>query len=308
MKNSTRLTNNIIPVLWLIPALLKLLTLITYGEEAIKVMPLDSLNVTKLLVSREHLTTIAFPSPISDLQGLYLAAEPEPPALFQIAFRPGSQIFSVRALSTNCTTQLVVGWRKRVFVLQLVESNDGWTSVLFNEPPKPQAKAQPPPKPSEPSLPERLRDMLAACRLLKNLTNGIPPILQHSRQVKDGHDIVYPTHRVSLNEVVDFPTEDTLAFGITLENRTDSPLEYIPESVAPKFMGRLLMPSLSDATGLLPPGKEVKVWVLVTGGINGVPRNLSLTQFYPIGLELRQPPLPTVSVPKTFSKRTLSTR
>ena len=150
--------------------------------------------------------------------------------------------------------------------------------------------------------------MLAACRLLKNLTNGIPPILQHSRQVKDGHDIVYPTHRVSLNEVVDFPTEDTLAFGITLENRTDSPLEYIPESVAPKFMGRLLMPSLSDATGLLPPGKEVKVWVLVTGGINGVPRNLSLTQFYPIGLELRQPPLPTVSVPKTFSKRTLSTR
>ena len=97
---------------------------------AIQRLALNPMAVTRIPVALDRLTTIRFPSPVSDLQAALIAVEPHPDALFLVAFQPGNAFFSVRALAPSTNTTLNVVWKNQTYVLELVESKPPWLSVI----------------------------------------------------------------------------------------------------------------------------------------------------------------------------------
>ena len=98
---------------------------------------LDPLQVPRIPVAQDRFTTVRLPSPISDLTGVFISPNAEPPARFQISFRPGSEFFSLRALTTNVSATLAVGWNGNIYHLECVESAVSWPGVFFVEKPAP---------------------------------------------------------------------------------------------------------------------------------------------------------------------------
>ena len=95
------------------------------------------MTVTRIYIALDRLTTIRFPSPLSDLQSALVAAEPHPDALFLVVFQPGNAFFSLRALAPNASTTLNVVWNNQTCVLELVESPTPCLSAIFEPPPEP---------------------------------------------------------------------------------------------------------------------------------------------------------------------------
>src|SRR6185503_10001064 len=116
---------------WLASLLCLVSTVGAQPTNAVRHFILDPANVTRLPIARDQLTTVSFPSPVSDLEGAFLSPEPEPPALFQISFRPGSHFFSLRALAANAQATLHVGWRGQTYILELIESSTPTLAAIF---------------------------------------------------------------------------------------------------------------------------------------------------------------------------------
>lgn len=126
--------------------LLSLLAALSFAKAAaaqatnpIQRLPLNPMIVTRIPIALDRLTTIRFPSPLSDLQSALVAAEPHPDALFLVVFQPGSAFFSLRALATNASTTLNVVWNNQTCVLELVESKTPCLSAIFELPSEPPA-------------------------------------------------------------------------------------------------------------------------------------------------------------------------
>lgn len=101
---------------------------------AIEAQALDPLKVVVVRVGMERLTTIRFPSPISDLISGRASTEPHPEALFSVLFHPGEAFFSLQALRTNAVTSLNVVWASQTFVFELQASPTPVLSLVLTNP------------------------------------------------------------------------------------------------------------------------------------------------------------------------------
>lgn len=111
----------------------------------IETQALDPLKVVPVRVGLDRLTTIRFPSPISDLISGKASTEAHPDALFSVLFQPGESFFSLQALRPNAATSLNVVWASQTYVLELQASATPVLSlVLTNPPPKPIQRPQRP--------------------------------------------------------------------------------------------------------------------------------------------------------------------
>lgn len=280
---------------WLASLLLTVTT--AFAQPTNRLVWLDPLQVVRLPISQERLTTVRFPSPISDLEGAFISANAEPPARFQVSFRPGSEWFSLRALTTNASATLAVGWNGNVYHLECVESAVSSPGVFFNEKPAPTPA---PPPPVQASIPapavarsiteDRLCDILETAQSYASLQKlKAPPRLRDvKRQVLRRH-FAHPDCDILLSQVFQFNTDDTLVFQITILNRTAWPFYYVPHSLASKVGRYHCAASVFMADGAVPARASSTIYFGITGGIRGTPAGLSADNEFEVVLERTGP-------------------
>jgi hypothetical protein len=248
-------------------------------SDAIRQCVLDPLTIVRVPVARDRLTTIRFPGPVSDIEGAFVSPESDPPSLFQISFRPGSPFFSLRALATNASAALTVGWKGRSYVLELVESSVPLLAIQFIERPS-AARAMVP----RIATPARLREMLKAAKFHSYLEaqqplalTGIERLTVNRRQTRPDFDIV-------LEEIFRFDSDDTLVFHVTFINKTLSPIYYLPGALAVKVGECRFDQSASDAEGVIPACEHSSAFFAISAGVRGTPANLSIKNEFQVML------------------------
>jgi hypothetical protein len=90
---------------------------------------------------------------------------------------------------------------------------------------------------------------------------------------------------------VSFQPGDTLVFHVTLRNKSELEIRYLPESFCVRVGNRLYHQSISDAPGRLPPHAASTVYFAITGTPDGGRNEISLKNEFSVLLSrLPSPP------------------
>jgi hypothetical protein len=243
------------------------------GSDAIKEFTLDERTVYTIPVSLDRVTTISFPGPISAVDAAQVTADNKSPASFQIAHTTGTAFLSIRALVRKAATNLNLRWNGKTYVLELVESSSPLYSVIFTPPPEPIERIDP-----ISVSPHRLLALLDKAKgypLLKTYHPEAVMQVEYRNYAKEPRVMDYHAYEILLDEVFRFDPEDTVVFHVRLRNKTDQPLAYAPDGFSLRAGERTYFPSISDASGLIPPKSEMPAYFAVTGTPNGGRNDLS---------------------------------
>jgi hypothetical protein len=259
------------------------------SPEAIQHITLDESAVVTVPVATNRVTTISFPGPIAAIDAVGVTADGKTPGQFQLAHTKGSTFLSVRALARKAATNLNIRWNKHTYVFELVESDAPVLSLNLDDP----ASAEtvlPAPQVSATQL-LALLDKAKAFPLLEKqhadaVANAEAKTFGDTPQVTDFND-----YEIRIEEVFRFNTEDTLVFHVTLKNKSEREIRYLPESFCVRVGNRLYYQSVSDAPGVLPPKSASTVYFAITGTPDGGRNELSLKNEFSV-LVTRLSPLP----------------
>jgi hypothetical protein len=243
-----------------------------FAQKEIQQYPLDDRRVYPITVSRDRVTTISFPGPISAIDAANVTVDGRTPALFQIAHNKGSYFFSVRALDTNAISNVNVRWNNKTYALELREGKEPLYSVIFDYPND--RGVRPAPAAVTPERLLALLDKAKAFPLLKQF---------HPEAVEDVTFVNYATHppmdyqtyAIRIEEVFRFNPEDTLVFRVTLTNTTAQILRYRPDGFSLRVGERVYPQSISDAAGIIPPKGTASAYFAVTGTPDGGRNDIS---------------------------------
>jgi hypothetical protein len=257
--------------------------------EAIQRVTLDERVVVTVPVSTNRVTTISFPGPIAAIDAVGVTADGKTPGHFQLAHTKGSSFVSVRALARKAATNLNIRWNKRTYVFELIES-DAPVLALNLEDRAATEIVQPAPQVT-PTRVLALLDKAKAFPLLKKqqpdaVAGAEARTFGDEPQVTDFND-----YEIRIEEVFRFNPEDTLVFHVTLRNKSEREIRYLPESFCVRVGNRLYHQSISDAPGLLPPHAASTVYFAITGTPDGGRNELSLNNDFNV-LVSRLPSLP----------------
>lgn len=254
--------------------LLAATTALAVPPEAIQRLTLDERVVVTVPVSTNRVTTISFPLPIAAIDAVGVTADGKTPGQFQLAHTKGSSLVSVRALARKAATNLNVRWNKRTYVFELVES-DAPVLALNLEDRAASEVVQPAPQ----VTPTRLLALLDKAKAFPLLKKQQPEAVAgaEARTFGDEPQITdFNDYEIRIQEVFRFNPEDTLVFHVTLRNKSEHPIRYLPESFCVRVGNRFYHQSISDAPGLLPPHAASTVYFAITGTPDGGRNELSL--------------------------------
>ena len=247
------------------------------AQPALTNIVLNPGEIVVVPVTTDRLSMICFPSPISHLEGAYLSTEAEPPARFQVNFKPGSSYFSVRALAENVSAAVAVVWKEKTFVFELISSSHPLLTVRLVEPVAPDSV-------STSRLPSshRLLGILDTAKAYSVLR------AQHPAEVAD---VVYlPKHdrydfgscELLVEELFHFKTEDTLVFRLVFHNKTSRIINYRPQSFRVRVGQKTFYAAISDGDGVLPPMSSTPVYFAIDSAPDGSRPGLSPQNDYSI--------------------------
>ena len=259
-----------------VPGFLLLAATTAFAEppEAIQRVMLDERIVVTVPVATNRVTTISFPGPIAAIDAVGVTADGKTPGQFQLAHTKGSSFVSVRALARKAATNLNIRWNKRTYVFELVE-DDAPVLALNLEDRAPSEVAQPAPQ----VTPTRLLALLDKAKAFPLLKKQQPDAVAgaEARTFGDEPQITdFNDYEIRIEEVFRFNVEDTLVFHVTLRNKSEHPIRYLPESFCVRVGNRLYHQSISDAPGLLPPHAASTVYFAITGTPDAGRNELSL--------------------------------
>ena len=263
------------------------------SPEAIQRVPLDERVVVTVPVATNRVTTISFPGPIAAIDAVGVTADGKTPGQFQLAHTKGSTFVSVRALARKAATNLNIRWNKRTYVFELVESDSPVLSLNLDDPAT--AEAVLPAPLLTPTQLLALLDKAKAFPLLKKqqpdaVAGAEARTFGEKPQITDFND-----YEIRIEEVFRFNTEDTLVFHVTLKNKSDREIRYLPESFCVRVGNRIYYQSISDAPGVLPPQSASTVYFGITGTPDGGRNELALkNEFSVLVTRLSPPPTPAV--------------
>lgn len=279
-----------------ISLLILLAATVAFAEspESIQRVTLDERAVITVPVATNHVTTISFPGPIAAIDAVGVTADGKTPGQFQLAHTKGSSFVSIRALARKAATNLNIRWNKRTYVFEVVESDTPVLALNLEDQPATES-AQPAPLVTPARL-LALLDKAKAFQLLKQ---------QHSEAVADAEARTFVDepqvtdlndYEIRVEEVFRFNSEDTLAFHVTLKNKSDKEIRYLPESFCVRVGNRLYYQSISDAPGVLPACAASTVYFAVTGTPDGGRNELSLKNEFTVLVTRTSPPPPVAAV------------
>ncbi|MFO1461560.1 MAG: hypothetical protein U1G08_19425 [Verrucomicrobiota bacterium] len=257
--------------------------------EAIQRVTLDERVVITVPVSTNRVTTISFPGPIAAIDAVGVTADGKTPGNFQLAHTKGSSFVSVRALARKAATNLNIRWNKRTYVFELIEG-DAPVLALNLEDRAASEIVQPAPQ----VTPTRLVALLDKAKAFPLLKKQQPDAVAgaEARSFGDEPQVTdFNDHEIRIEEVFRFNPEDTLVFHVTLRNKSEREIRYLPESFCTRVGSRLYYQSVSDAPGLLPPHAVSTVYFAITGTPDGGRNELSLkNEFSVLVSRLPSPP------------------
>jgi len=243
--------------------------------EAVQTVRLDERTVITVPVATNRVTTISLPGPIAAIDAVGITADGKTPGQFQLAHTKGSSFLSVRALARKAATNLNIRWNKRTYVFELVES-DTPVLALNLEDRTPTAETVQSAPQVTPTRLLALLDKAKAFPLLKKqqpeaVASAEARVFGDQPQITDFND-----YEIRVEEVFRFNPEDTLVFHVTLRNKSERDIRYLPESFCVRVGNRLYFQSISDAPGVLPANSASTVYFAVTGTPDGGRNELSL--------------------------------
>ena len=257
--------------------------------EAIQRITLDERVVVTVPVATNRVTTISLPGPIAAIDAVGVTSDGKTPGQFQLAHTKGSSFLSVRALARKAATNLNIRWNKRTYVFELVESDTPVLALNLEDRATTEV-VQPAPQ----VTPTRLLALLDKAKAFPLLKKQQPDAVAGAEvrtfgdkpQITDFND-----YEIRIEEVFRFNPEDTLVFHVTLRNKSDQEIRYLPESFCVRVGNRLYFQSISDAPGVLPACAASTVYFAVTGTPDGGRNELSLKNDFAV-LVTRTSPLP----------------
>ncbi len=261
--------------------------------ETIQRITLDERVVVTVPVATNRVTTISLPGPIAAIDAVGVTADGKTPGQFQLAHTKGSSFLSVRALARKAVTNLNIRWNKRTYVFELVESDTPVLALNLGDRAATAQNAQPAPQVS----PTRLLALLDKAKAFPLLKKQQPDAVAgvEARTFSDKPLITdFNDYEIRIEEVFRFNPEDTLVFHVTLRNKSEQEIRYLPESFCVRVGNRLYFQSISDAPGVLPPCAASTVYFAVTGTPDGGRNELSLKNDFSVLVTRTSPPPPEV--------------
>lgn len=263
--------------------------------ETIQCITLDERVVVTVPVATNRVTTISLPGPIAAIDAVGVTADGKTPGQFQLAHTKGSSFLSVRALARKAATNLNIRWNKRTYVFELVESDAPVLALKLEDRAVVAQSAQPAPQVS----PTRLLALLDKAKAFPLLKQQQPDAVAGAEARAFGDKPLvtdFNDYEIRIEEVFRFNPEDTLVFHVTLRNKSEQEIRYLPESFCVRVGNRLYFQSISDAPGVLPPCTASTVYFAVTGTPDGGRNELSLkNDFSVLVTRTSPPPLEVVS-------------
>lgn len=239
------------------------------AAEPVTTLTLDDHVVVEVPVATNRVTTVSFPGAIGAIEASGTSLDGKSGS-FQLAHTKGASFFSLRALVGHATANLNVRYQRRTYVLLLEESAEPVLALNLVSAPIPQSA--PAPRPSPEGL-VGLFDKAKAYPLLKAqqpaAVAGVEARLGLEQLTDCG------TYRIRVEEVYRFADRDTLVFRLVVMNPGPEPFRYAPDSFVVRVGDRLYPQSLSEASGLVPPGGEEGVYLAITGNPDGTRAELS---------------------------------
>ncbi len=279
--------------------LLSLASALGAETTAIQSALLDERVVYSVPVATNRVTTISFPSPIAGIDAAGVTTGPKVSGQFQLAHTRGSSFFSVRALGRNATANVNVRWGKHTYVLELAESSLPVLSFILETKP-----SGPGVQPAPIISPTRLLALLDKAKAFPLLKQQHPEAVSQVDFVtfKDSASVTdFNDYELRIEEAFRFNPEDTLVFHLRLRNKTETVIQYRPDSFALRVGNQLYQQSISDAAGLIPPKEEVTAFFAVTGAPDGARNELSLKNVFSVLVE-RLPTPPTSTSQSTTNQ------
>lgn len=265
------------------------------SSESIQRLTLDDRVVVTVPVATNRVTTISLPGPIAALDAVGVTADGKTPGQFQIAHTKGSSFLSVRALMRKAATNLNLRWNKRTYVFELVESDTPVLALHLEERASTASTVYPAPLVS----PTRLLALLDKAKAFPLLKAQQPEAVAgaEARTFGDRPPVTdFNDYEIRIEEIFRFNPEDTLVFHVTLRNKSDQPIRYLPESFSVRVGNRLYHQSISDAPGVLPASALSTVYFAITGTPAGGRNEISLqNEFAVLATRTSPPPPETVS-------------
>jgi len=200
---------------------------------------------------------------------------------------------SVRALTRKAATNLNIRWNKRTYVFELIESDTPVLALNLEDRAANAQSAQPAPQVS----PTRLLALLDKAKAFPLLKKQQPDAVAgaEARTFSDKALITdFNDYEIRIEEAFRFNPEDTLVFHVTLRNKSEQEIRYLPESFCVRVGNRLYFQSISDAPGVLPPCTASTVYFAVTGTPDGGRNELSLKNDFSVLVTRTSPPPPEI--------------
>lgn len=284
-------------------SILLLAATVAFAEppEAVQRVMLDERVVVTVPVATNRVTTISLPGPIAAIDAVGVTADGKTPGQFQLAHTKGSSFLSVRALARKAATNLNIRWNKRTYVFELIESDEPVLALNLEDRTSTAETAQPAPQ----VTPTRLLALLDKAKAFPLLKKQQPDAVAgaEARAFGDQPQITdFNDYEIRIEEVFRFNPEDTLVFHVTVRNKSDHEIRYLPESFCVRVGNRLYYQSISDAPGLLPPHAASTVYFGITGTPDGGRNELALkNDFSVLVSRLPLPPTPAATTQLTPS-------
>ncbi len=224
--------------------------------DPIQNLVLDPLRVIRIPVSRDRVTTVRFPSPISDFVSAAVATEPHPEAKFRLLPQPGTGFFSVQALVTNASTSLNVLWKSQTFVFELVESSTPWLSVSLSAPEEPKAARMR--SKQQNAVPTNV--WLQFIESAKSIHNRRPFSYGNTPGVvslpTDGK-IKVGNASIDIQEGLLFKDDEILVLRVVFESNSNGIIRFNPSGTTFTAEGRSITYLTSDFDGVVTPSRPV---------------------------------------------------
>jgi hypothetical protein len=279
-KNNMRVAA--IVLLSLIPGLL-------FADEnlALKVVriPLNQNEPTVVKLGTRGITTLEFPDKIEALDGYGFSVNPAPdgPELFQISFNKGTNFLSLRAMREGVEGNLTVVLDGKIYCLFCKAVPDPSFVVIFgyfsgkkiSDPHEDLAK-------NKQVSPARLLGFLDKVKAFPSLKVSAPEIFQNMDVTEPNTQSSLDGLEVTLRRVIRDNSLDSLGFEVELVNKTDKDFVYDPESFGVRVGDEVYPQTISDAGGLVPPGKTQTAFFLVAGNATGGRNDLAATNKFDI--------------------------